>query len=165
MITVAYGYYMKNRVGRKIYDRTQRRKSRWQIFTSLAMTAGVLVYPFGTGEAEVARKDGVTTAIEHNGNLYNISPEKVVDNTFAYNRFKEFNLSQGQIANLLFGNSSTLANLVNGKINIAGIVNGVKDGKIDGHLIFLSPQGYCRQCNRCNQRRTIYRHCPDKNGF
>ena len=37
--------------------------------------------------------------------------------------------------------ASTLANLVNNRVTINGIVNAVKGGAIDGHLIFLSPNG------------------------
>ncbi len=51
------------------------------------------------------------------GNVYDIAPEGIRD-TFACNRFKEFNLDAGYIANLRFGDAATPANLINDKIKI-----------------------------------------------
>ena len=97
---------------------------------SLALAVGFLAYPYGLGEAtEITPKnDGDAGKIAHSGNVYSISPQ-VDDGKLAYNRFDKFNLGSGDIANLLFGTSSTLANLVNNKINIEGIVNGIKGGQ------------------------------------
>lgn len=138
---MTYGYYGNTRSRKQSRSKTKTLEVR-RILASLAMTAGILAMPFNVGEAAIARKDGVTgPAIKQEGNVYNIEPEKVVSNEFAYNRFKEFNLSQGQIANLQFKNAATLANFVSSKVSINGIVNAVKDGKIDGHLYFFSPNG------------------------
>ena len=129
------------RRGRKRTFAQKRQQNK--MLKSLALAVGFMAYPYAIGEAAIVRHDN--TQVNHENNVYNINPEKV-SGDFAYNRFKEFNLDSGYIANLLFGpknatNASVLANLVQNKININGIVNGIKDGKIDGHLIFLSPEG------------------------
>ena len=134
---MAYVYTIKKRNEKKARIKTKKMETRW-LLTSLAMAAGMLAYPFGIGEAEIVQKDGTTIA--PSGNVYNIDPEGV-SNEFAYNRFQKFALDEGYIANLNFKEASTLANLVNSKITIDGIVNAVKNEKIDGHLIFLSPDG------------------------
>ena len=136
---MAYGYNSNKRGRKSSRSKTKQLELR-RILASLTMAAGILASPFSVGEAAIVRRD--ETTISPTNNVYNIDPEgKNSTGDFAYNRFKEFGLEQGQIANLKFGNASTLANLVNSKVTINGIVNAVKGGKIDGHLIFLSPQG------------------------
>ncbi|WP_303839130.1 hypothetical protein [Selenomonas ruminantium] len=120
-----------------------KKRQQKRILSSLALAVSFMAYPYGIGEAatDIVPKDSSDAGkIAHSGNVYSISPQKDTG-TLAYNRFEKFNLASGDIANLLFGNSSTLANLVQNRINIDGIVNGIKDGKINGHLIFLSPDG------------------------
>ncbi|MBP3812461.1 MAG: leukotoxin LktA family filamentous adhesin, partial [Acidaminococcaceae bacterium] len=140
---MTYGYYGAK--GSRKQSKTKTLEVR-RILASLAMTAGLLVYPFSVGEAatEIVRKEGVTgpqiTHPENNNNVYNIDPEGSSGN-FAYNRFEKFNLDSGHIANLNFKEAAALANLVNNQVSINGIVNAVKNGKIDGHLLFLSPNG------------------------
>ena len=137
---MTYGYYSNKRGRKQSRSKTKQLELR-RILASLTMAAGILASPFSVGEAAIVRKDGVSApAIEHKGNVYNIDPEGSNGN-FAYNRFKDFNLGQSEIANLKFGNAATLANLVSSKVTINGIVNAVKGGAIDGHLIFLSPNG------------------------
>lgn len=136
---MAYVYNSNKRSRKPSHSKTKQLEVR-RILASLTMAAGILAMPFSVGEAAIVRKEGTGPAIAPNGNVYNIDPEGSNGN-FAYNRFKEFNLPQDQIANLKFGNAATLANLVNSKVTINGIVNAVKGGAIDGHLIFLSPNG------------------------
>ncbi|MBR4152553.1 MAG: leukotoxin LktA family filamentous adhesin [Selenomonadaceae bacterium] len=57
------------------------------------------------------------------------------------NKFKDFSLDSGHIANIQFGKLQTVANLVENKISINGTVNALRDGKIGGNLYFLSPNG------------------------
>ena len=144
---MTYGYYSNKRGRKSSRSKTKQLEVR-RILASLAMAAGIFAYPFGIGEAAdpaIIRK-GETEAIRPSNNVYNIDPEgKSADGKFAYNRFQQFALDVGQIANLKFGSgtndAATLANLVQNKIEINGIVNAVKNNKIDGHLIFLSPKG------------------------
>ena len=119
-------------------SRAKVRQREWQhMLVSLAMATGVLASPYTISEAAITRKDG--TPINATDNVYNIDPEGQ-GNGLAYNRFRDFDLAQGQIANLKF-NTAILANLVQNRIFINGIVNAVKSGQIDGHLMFLSPNG------------------------
>ena len=138
---MTYGYY-GNKKGRKQSRSKTKQLELRRILASLTMAAGILAYPFGVSEAATAivRKDG--TVVNHTDNVYNINPEgKNSTGDFAYNRFQQFALDAGQIVNLQFDTASTLANLVNNRVTINGIVNAVKGGAIDGHLIFLSPNG------------------------
>ena len=137
MIMMAYGYSIKNRSVKKTRGKARQAEPRW-ILASLAMAAGIFAAPFGVAEAAIVDKSGNT--INPTDNVYNIDPEKV-NGVFAYNRFQQFGLDAGYIANLNFKEASTLANLVNSKISIIGIVKAVAGGKIDGHLMFLSPDG------------------------
>lgn len=63
------------------------------------------------------------------------------------NRFKNFELSKGEIANMHFNMEDSpetvdiLVNLVNSKINIGGTLNAIRNNTIDGHLIFVTPDG------------------------
>ena len=104
--------YNSNKRGRKPSRSKTKQLELRRILASLTMAAGILAMPFSVGEAAIVRKEGTGPAIAPNGNVYNIDPEGSNGN-FAYNRFKEFNLPQDQIANLKFGNAATLANLVN----------------------------------------------------
>ena len=135
---MAYGYSSKKLSNKKSLAKTRQMEPRL-LLASLVMAAGVFAYPLDLGEAAIVRENGAV--LDASGLVHDIDPEKVVSNDFAYNRFKEFDLNQGHIANLKFGDASTLANLVNNQININGIVNAVRNGKIDGNLIFLSPDG------------------------
>jgi filamentous hemagglutinin family protein len=136
---MTYGYYGNTRSRKQSRSKTKQLEVR-KILASLTMAAGILASPFSVGEAAIVRKDG--TEISHSNNVYNIDPEgKNSTGDFAYNRFQQFALDAGQIANLRFDTASTLANLVNNRVTINGIVNAVKGGAIDGHLIFLSPNG------------------------
>ena len=141
MITMAYVYNITKRNGKKP-DITTREKGQRLVLASLAIAAGIFLYPLDVEATTITPKDaGDAAKIHQVDNVYNIDPQKV-SGEFAYNRFSAFSLDAGSIANLEFGSASTLANLVNSQININGIVNAVlKDGKIGGHLMFLSPDG------------------------
>ena len=134
---MTYGYYSNKRGRKQSRSKTKQLELR-RILASLTMAAGILAYPFGIGEAAIVDKGGNTISPE--GKVYNIDPEKV-NGDFAYKRYQQFALEAGHIANLKFGNATTLANLVQNKITIDGIVNAVRNNQIDGHLIFLSPNG------------------------
>ena len=121
---------------RKAQAKARQREQRRMLF-SLSMATGIFAYPYGISEAEIVDKNGVK--VNPTDNVYNIDPQRT-NGDFAYNRFSKFELGQGYIANLKF-DTATLANLVHDKIIINGIVNAVRNGQIDGHLMFLSPNG------------------------
>ena len=84
--------------------------------------------------------DAVTLNFKDGGSLQ-------VNDSVGLNRFKDFQLSSGEIANMHFNKANEkkyadmLVNLVRNKIDIGGTVNAIRNGTIDGHLIFVSPSG------------------------
>ena len=80
--------------------------------------------------------------------MYDIYAQQVADNAdFALNKFKQFDLSAGDIANMYFrldkngADKGSLINLVNNRIDIQGTVNAIKGGQIGGNLFFITPEG------------------------
>ena len=82
------------------------------------------------------------SGIAPTGNTYNIDAAKVSGST-GFRYYDKFNLSQGDIANLIYKNNySKFVNLVNNQITIDGLVQTLKDGNFyNGHAIFVSPNG------------------------
>ena len=99
-----------------------------------------------------------TTITDVNGNpvggtgpVRDIYAQQMMDgNKTAVNRFDQFNVSAGDIANMYFQSTAlqgtdtwakNLVNFVNNRIDVAGMVNAIKDSKIGGNLFFLSSSG------------------------
>lgn len=99
-----------------------------------------------------------TTITDVNGNpvggtgpVRDIYAQQMMDgNKTAVNRFDQFNVSAGDIANMYFQSTAlqgtdtwakNLVNFVNKRIDVAGTVNAIKDSKIGGNLFFLSSKG------------------------
>ncbi len=85
------------------------------------------------------------TGITGNNGVYNINPAEIVGST-GFRGYENFNLSAGDIANLIFKygetNVSKFINLVDNQININGIINTMRDNQFyNGHAIFISPNG------------------------
>ena len=86
------------------------------------------------------------TGITGNNGIYNINPEKV-NGEVGYRKYDNFNLSAGDIANLIYKSGSsrdieTFINLVNSGVNINGILNTVRDGSFyNGRAVFITPGG------------------------
>lgn len=86
------------------------------------------------------------TGITGNNGIYNITPEKV-NSDVGYRKYDNFNLSAGDIANLIYKSGSsrdieTFINLVNSGVNINGILNTVRDGNFyNGRAVFITPGG------------------------
>ncbi|AXL21495.1 leukotoxin LktA family filamentous adhesin [Megasphaera stantonii] len=103
--------------------------------------------PFAAMAAStVTRVDG--TKVDFQNNVGNIYAEKIVNNNTAVNRFQDFKIDAGDIANMYFktdANSKDLANnlvnFVNTRIDVHGTLNAIKENKIGGNLFFLSPEG------------------------
>lgn len=78
------------------------------------------------------------------GNIYDINPGFVSGST-GFAHFDKFNLTAGDIANLIFqaGGYDKFVNLVNNTVNINGILNTIySNGAFaNGHAIFVSPGG------------------------
>ena len=95
--------------------------------------------PFAAQASNITTKDGVT--LNPTNNVYNIEVQQKLSNAVGVNKFTDFTLDKGHIANMQFDKLNTLANLVDNKININGTVNALRNGKIGGNLYFLSPNG------------------------
>ena len=86
------------------------------------------------------------TGITGNNGIYNINPEKV-NGEVGYRKYDNFNLSAGDIANLIYkyGNSrdiNTFINLVQNGVKIDGILNTMRDGNFyNGQAVFITPGG------------------------
>ena len=86
---------------------------------------------------ELTEISGVTG---ENG-VYNINPE-LVSGSEGFREYDHFDLASGDVANLNYDNIDTFVNLVNGKIQINGLVNTVRDGNFyNGKAVFISPKG------------------------
>ena len=98
----------------------------------------------GALTAQAAFASNISNVSGVNG-VFNINPE-VANGDTGFRQYENFYLSKNDIANLIFkyGNRdiSKFVNLVDGKVNIQGIVNTMRDGNFyNGHAIFISPNG------------------------
>lgn len=90
------------------------------------------------------------SGFDQTSGTFNIDPAKV-NGDVGYRAYENFNLSEGDIANLIFrykaGTASqrdieTFVNLVQNRVDINGIINSVRDGSFHpGHAVFISPNG------------------------
>ena len=109
-----------------------------QTFVPMAAVASNI-----TGAGSV-HGDNITTGA--NGNtIFDLAPSAHNGN-IGYRQYKNFNLSEGDIANLIFKygseNVSKFVNFVDNTVNINGIVNTMRDGNFyDGKAVFISPNG------------------------
>lgn len=86
------------------------------------------------------------TGINGNNGIYNITPDKM-NGDVGYRKYDNFNLSAGDIANLIYkyGNSrdiNTFINLVQNGVRIDGILNTMRNGNFyNGQAVFITPGG------------------------
>ena len=87
------------------------------------------------------------TNVQGNNGVYNINPTAVLkDSDIGLRKYERFELSKGDIANLIYKYGSkdvnTFLNLVDNTIRIDGIVNTMRNGNFDnGKAVFISPNG------------------------
>ena len=114
----------------------------------MALTAaGFFMTPFSAYASAITPANTThSSTVVSNGNVHTVYVQEA-NGTVGRNRFTDFRLDQGNIANMRFNQLNKdqsvnhLVNLVRNKIDINGTVNAVKGGVIDGHLIFASPEG------------------------
>ena len=101
----------------------------------LCVSIFTLYTPIGVLASEIS-------GVNPNGNTYNIDASKVSGST-GFRHYDKFDLSQGDIANLIYKNYDKFVNLVNSQISINGILNTINanGGFFNGHAIFVSPLG------------------------
>lgn len=138
-----------NRLEVKKQEISNNKKSLRNNILSAVMALGVAAYPISALAADIqqnitkANASNPMTAINGLTQIYADS----INGNIAVNNFKKFDLAANNIANMYFNQENkniyadNLVNLVGEKINIAGTVNAVKNGKIGGNLFFLSTQG------------------------
>ena len=115
-------------------------KKRRAMLALAALT--LLANPFTAQASSITPKDtSHSSKITFKNNVYNIAVQKELSRQVGVNKFKDFNLDKGQIANIRFNKLQTVANLVDNRININGTVNALRGDKIGGNLYFLSPNG------------------------
>ena len=118
----------------------------------MALTAaGFFMTPFSAYASAITPHDSAHNATvkpDPANKVYNVYVQETDQSGLVgRNRFTNFTLDQGNIANMRFNKSGSetnvehLVNLVRNKIEINGTVNAIKDGTIGGHLIFASPEG------------------------
>lgn len=93
--------------------------------------------------AAMITPDGRTqTTVNVNGHVYDVTTSTVSGQN-AFNSFSNFDVYKGTTVNLyLPGSTLNLINLVrDGKTNIDGILNSIKNGKIGGNVFILNPHG------------------------
>lgn len=134
--------------------KTERIKNAVKLVSSM-LAAGFFMSGFGLGSRMIRRAeaegsnikfDGADGALSAANNVFDIYAQQV-NGTVATNRFENFTLAGGQIANMYFKTgaeasteASALFNFVKNDINIAGTVNAVKNNKIGGELFFITPK-------------------------
>ena len=95
----------------------------------------------GAGATDITGITGVN-------NVYDINPEKV-NGDVGYRAYNNFELSSGDVANLIYKynlgdqrNIETFINLVKNGVDIQGALNTVRNGEFyNGHAVFITPGG------------------------
>ena len=120
-----------------------RTAARW---AAPVLAAGILLQTASGFASTIKNADGNNLA--GNGKVHNLYVQDMLDNNkTGVNKFNEYKISAGDIANMHFNKKdetvyvTNLVNLVHSKIDINGTVNAVRNGKIDGNLYFISPNG------------------------
>ena len=123
------------------------KNSIWKSMLAVGMFTSALSVPL-TASAEIVRVTG-ETFLNGDKNTANIYAEHV--NAAAgvgMNTFKKFDVNQNQVANIMFKYKdeshptlNTVVNMVQSQINISGTVNAIRNNKIGGSMVFMSPKG------------------------
>ena len=109
---------------------------------SLAVSLMACIFGVQTSYAtNITAGPGYGTNVDTSGNTTNISGGLLNGDT-GFHHFTDFNLSAGDIANLIFAQGANrYVNLVDSQISIYGIFNAIKGSGIGGDVIFVSPAG------------------------
>ena len=103
--------------------------------------------PFAAMASTITRVDAPNTNLMENTNVGHIYAEKIVNNNTAVNRFQDFKIDAGDIANMYFQTgqnqnwADNLVNFVNTRIDVHGTLNAIKENKIGG-IPVVDENGY-----------------------
>ena len=115
----------------------------------VAMTGGVMGWNmpvYADGVTNIQKMDAANAGtITRSGDVWTVVPDKV-EGDLATNVFSKFVVNQTNVANLQMykggATANTLVNMVQGRIDIRGTVNVLKNATtIGGNVFFLSPEG------------------------
>ena len=115
----------------------------------VAMTGGVMGWNmpvYADGVTNIQKMDAANAGtITRSGDVWTVVPDKV-EGDLATNVFSKFVVNQTNVANLQMYKggvgANTLVNMVQGRIDIRGTVNVLKNATtIGGNVFFLSPEG------------------------
>ena len=101
---------------------------------------------YADGVTDIQKMDAANAGtITTSNNVWTVVPDKV-EGDLATNAFSKFILNQNNVANLQMykggATANTLVNMVQGRIDIRGTVNVLKNATtIGGNVFFLSPEG------------------------
>ncbi|CAL7875912.1 leukotoxin LktA family filamentous adhesin [Fusobacterium necrophorum] len=129
-----------------IKNNVRRTRKRISDSKKVLMILGLLINTMtAVADDSIKETQGFGTKVEKQGNVYDITTNKIKDKN-AFNSFDKFHLEQNNIANMHFGSkggkeAENLFNFVKGKIEVNGVINGIRDNKIGGNLYFLSSEG------------------------
>ena len=110
---------------------------------SLALSFSLLVFGANPSYATTITGDsGFKTDVTTSGNTTDIKGGITAGNNTNILHFFDFNLSSGDIANFIFTSGvNKYVGLVDTQIIINGILNAIKNGKVGGDVMFVSPEG------------------------
>ncbi len=129
------------RNNRKKSSTRSRKSLRAFVLLSAALLSGGVSYADVVVRSD-ADKGTVTKETIPGGTRYDIRNQQVSgDGNNALNRFTDFDISKGDVANLQLEKVNHQINLVDNKINIDGVVNAIKDNQIGGNVYFFSSNG------------------------
>ena len=103
----------------------------------------VLLLNFETAIADITPNTGnfnTNTNVSTDGNMTNITGGYINGDT-GFHHFTQFDIAEGHIVNQIFGNANRFVNLVDNRVLINGIFNAIKNGQINGDVVFVSPMG------------------------
>lgn len=110
---------------------------------SLALSFSLLVFGVQSSYANNITAGGNFGTDIVGGNTNNTTINGgIINNGTGFHHFDQFQIDANGIANLIFGTGANrYVNMVNNQVLINGIFNAMKDGKIGGNVVFVSPMG------------------------
>lgn len=110
---------------------------------SLAISFSLFIFGVQSSYANNITPGGGMGTIIEGGNTNNSTiTGGIINDGTGFHHFGDFQIDANGIANLIFGSGANrYVNMVNNQVLINGIFNAMKDGKIGGNVIFVSPMG------------------------
>ncbi len=114
---------------------------------TLASTVASAVPLFPEEELDLVHLPSLKTRLEnadwnYEKGVWDVKAQQII-NKIGWAKFKEIYLDKGDVANWNFDNIDTFVNLVDGKVQIDGIMNSVRNGKAyNGNAIFIAKGGF-----------------------